>query len=123
MSLNFKIHEGESIDYDSIKKDYINGLVGKKLRAKYGIGDSQYLALLKRFREDGIDINKRGSISPITNPKYYHRSIINCNMYFIVKRTINGVLYYGGLFHTEAEAKQRVKELETIGWESCICSQ
>ena len=123
MTLNFKIHEGKTIDYDSIKEDYINGLVGKKLKAKYGIGDSQYLALLKRFREDGVNVNIRGGISPIKNPKYYYKCMVKCNMYFTVTRTINGIRYYGGMFHTEAEAQQRVKELNEIGWESCLCSQ
>ena len=118
--MKFSIREGNPINYDDVKQDYINGLVGNKLMAKYGIGSSQYTSLLKRFREDGIPINKQGEISPVKEPKYYHKMVSKCNMYFVVKRTIEGVLYYGGVYKTEIEAKQRVNELNNIGWESCL---
>lgn len=118
--MNFEIKEGNTLDYEKVKQDYTNGIVGDKLRAKYNIGSSQYTALLKRFREDGIKVNGQGSISPIKKPRFYRKHLSKGIMYFTVTRTINGIRYYGGMFHTEAEAKQRVDELNQIGWESCL---
>ena len=121
--MKFSIREGNSLDYEQVKTDYCNGIIGKKLQKKYGIGSSQYTSLLKRFREDGIKVNGQGSISPIKKPRFYQKQLSKGIMYFTVTRTINGIRYYGGMFHTEAEAQQSVKELNEIGWESCLCSQ
>ena len=52
--------------------------------------------------------------------KHYCRHMDRGRLSWVVKRTIKGVQYYGGYFKTEAEAIARVKELDEIGWESCL---
>ena len=57
--MNFKIIEGENVDmYDEMKQDYLNGIIDKDFREKWGIGTTAYKTLLKRFREDGIVIRR-----------------------------------------------------------------
>lgn len=52
--------------------------------------------------------------------KHYCRHMDRGRLTWVVKRTIKGVQYCGGYFKTEAEAIARVKELDEIGWESCL---
>jgi hypothetical protein len=118
--MNFNIIDGDYFDYDKAKEAYLKGIRGNNLRKKFGIGRSQYVRLLKRFREDGIIIPHKGNVQINNAPKYYYNHICNGYSYWTVSRTINYKLHYFGHFKTEAEAQQRVKELEENNWEGLI---
>lgn len=124
MSMNFNLIEQETIDYDAVKQDYINGLRSKELHRKYGIGGSQYQRLLNRFREDGVEI-KGSWKKPVSekahyNPTYIHRNISRGICYWHVKRWIKGKVHYFGNYKTHALAEQRVAELESNNWEGLL---
>ena len=44
--MKFTIKDGDYIDYEAAKKDYVNGLIGEKLQKKYGISSKAYGTLL-----------------------------------------------------------------------------
>lgn len=112
--VNFHIVDGEEPSYEDIKKDYLNGLKGDNLRAKYHISPKKYTKILKEFEKDGIKTQRRRKGKTYKKPKYYSYNI-NTHR-FIVERQINGKRIYGGCFKRRIDAEQRVKELEANGW-------
>ena len=115
--MEFNIVESKTLNYEEVKQAYLNGIRGNRLRKKFGIGRSQYTRLLNRFREDGIIIPKKGNVAINNTPKYYYNNICNGIPYWTVSRTINYKHHYFGHYKTEAEAQQRVKELQENNWD------
>lgn len=119
MTLSFNIVEQKQVDYDAVKQDYLNGIIGMELREKHGLGGSAYLRLLKRFREEGIPVPNK-SPKKSRKCKYYYREFKRGKPYWSVRKWINGEVVWFGGYWTEAEAKQRVKELRENNWEGLL---
>ncbi|MBR0059629.1 MAG: hypothetical protein IJP99_10685 [Methanobrevibacter sp.] len=116
--MNFKIVDGNPIDYEEVKKDYLNGIVSKALCKKHNIGTSQYLRILKRFREEGVIGKGRIYRNGVTNPKWYRTTTSsNGTKSYEVRRMFNTKMYTFGRFKTEEEAQARVEELKSNGWD------
>lgn len=119
----FKVVDGDYIDYDQAKQDYINGIRGDKLMNKHQMGRSQYKRLLTRFHEEGIPVTLRRT--PILekdhyNPTNVHRVLCKGITYWVVKKRIKGKVYYYGYFTSKAEAEKRAKELKENGWDGLL---
>ena len=112
----FKIVEGKTLDYETVKEAYLSGIYGVELREMFGMGTSQYSTMLKRFREDGIHVPKHGNIRPNNLPRNYHPRKSHGRTYWIVTKTINWKKYNFGSYKTEEEAKARVQELRESNW-------
>lgn len=115
--MNFNITDGDTIDYEQAKQDYINGLRSKSFRKKYNIGASAYGSLLKRFREDGIEVHVRGKYKTPTAKYYHYNKVSN---HYVVTRKVKGKSFYFGYFLTEKEAQARVEELKQNNWEGLL---
>ena len=103
-----------------MKTAYLKGIRGARLRKKFGIGTSAYRRLLQEFREDGITIAHRGRVRVNSKPKYYYVANYGGHRYWVVRRTINWKVYNFGHFKSEAEAQQKVQELEANNWEGLL---
>lgn len=121
--MNFNIIEQKTINYEAAKQDYLNGIVGDKLRAKHNMGSSAYTRLLQRFREDGLNIpmncrnlHRRKQYEG----KYYYRVVKHGKTYWVVKKWINNKMVYFGYYKTRAEAEQKVIELKENNWEGLL---
>lgn len=118
MTLNFNIVDGNPVDYDEVKKDYLNGIISDELCEKHGMGKSQYSRLLKQFKEEGIYITiKRNGVK---NPRWYCILKKGEKKTYRVQRMFNKKLYKFGTYKTEEEAKKRVEELKANGWEGLL---
>ena len=120
MTLNFRVVDGNSVDYDTLKEDYLNGIIGDKLCKKHGIGKTQYNTLLKRFKEEGIFIGKKFYGNGVKHPRWYRILKGKNNTYYQVRRMFNKKMYKFGTYKTEEEAIKRVEELEANGWEGLV---
>ena len=119
--VNCRIIEEDYVDrYAEMKEAYLNGIRGARLREKFGMGRSAYKRLLNEFREDGVTISHRGRVKVDSKPKYYYPATYGTYRYWVVRRTINWKVYNFGYFKSEAEAQQKVRELEQNNWEGLL---
>lgn len=109
--MKFTIRDGDYIDYEAAKKDYVNGLIGEKLQKKYGISSKAYGTLLKDFEADGVKTNRRPKQKIYKKPTYVYYD--KRTKYYKVERTRRGVRDYQGCFKNKKDAEQKVREL---GW-------
>lgn len=119
--VNYNVIEKDYVDnYNEMKKAYLNGVRGERFRKLFGIGRSAYKRILQDFREDGIFIAHRGKVKVGSKPKYYYFANYYGYGYWVVRRTINGERHNFGHFKSEAEAQQKVRELDSNGWEGLL---
>lgn len=107
--MNFRIVSAEELPYDDIKRDYINGIQGRRLSEKYNLTSSMYSRLLKYFEADGIKTNRKHKT--YRKPTYVHYN--KATGFYKIEKTINGKRTYGGCFKKRADAERKVREL---GW-------
>ena len=119
MSMNFKIKEQKTINYNQAKEAYQQGIKGKKLRRMFNLGTSQYMALLKDFRAEGLPV-KTTSNKPKREIKKYYKHLCKGITYWSVSKIKNGETHYFGHYKTQAEAEARVKELKENNWEGLL---
>lgn len=110
--MKFTIRDGDYVDYEQAKKDYVNGLVGERFREKYGISTKAYSTLLKDFEAEGIKTGRKPKKKKIyKKPTYVYYD--KRTKYYKVERTRRGVRDYQGCFKNRKDAEEKVKEL---GW-------
>ena len=120
MSMNFKIKEQNSIDYEEAKKAYTSGIKGNKFRKMFNLGSTAYNNILKEFRAEGIPVKNSKPPKVKREPKHYQRNLSKGISYWTVTKMINGKLHYFGHYKTKAAAQQRVQELKANNWEGLL---
>ena len=110
MGLNFKIVDGDDYydKYDEFIEYYNNEEYGiTRIREELGLSSNKY----RDYRRKGLRENKIISRSN-SNVKYYTRFKDK----YTVWKSLNGHNCYFGIYDTEEEAQDRVRELENKGW-------
>lgn len=109
--VNFNLIEGDynpNFPYDTVKKEYRDGLPVKEIRKKHGLNNGQWSRFLKELKSEGFPL--RGD-----NPRFYIHD--KTRRMYKVERVINGKRVFFGYFKTEEEAQARVKQLKENNWE------
>ena len=113
---NFKIIDGKYPDYESIHDDFVEDYImntelsNKEIRAKYGLGYSDFLEVSKRVREEyGL---KRRPSSRWNSGRYYYKM----KGHYKISRKIKGKEVYLGHVPTEELAIKMVKLCEENDW-------
>ena len=120
--VEFNIVEGsrleDELDWEGLKTDYQDlTLTVAEIQDKYGLTNSKWQTVRKHLEDEGIPLRNRGRVKNSYgdhNAKHYHKDKRSGK--FIVRRVINGKYTMFGLYRTEDEAQERVRELKENGW-------
>jgi len=94
-----------------VVNDSVTSLVSVEVLIK------EYYEILEKM---GYSSPIRGKVKVGSKPKYYYFANYYGYGYWVVRRTINGERHNFGHFKSEAEAQQKVRELDSNGWEGLL---
>ena len=109
----FRIHERDWTNefytiYEKVKKDYLDGVPVKDIRAKHNISKSLWKTYRRELKNDGLFVRYRGKPRYITYSKPHKR--------WKVIKTIKSKTYTFLTFKEEKDALRAVELFKKYGW-------